>query len=58
MEANHLLLDYKYREAIIKGKVEDDARIKGRVYVDEGAVIRTGSGDIRKLECRRILGRN
>ncbi len=43
LEANRLLLDYKYRETIIKGRVEDDARIEGRVYVDEGAVIRSGS---------------
>ena len=58
MEANRLLLDYKYRETIVKGRIEDGARVEGRVYVDEGAVIRTGSGDIRKSECRRILGRN
>ncbi len=43
LEANRLLLDYKYPGTIIKGMVEDDARIEGRVYVDEGAVIRSGS---------------
>ena len=43
LEANRLLLDYKYPGTIIKGMVEDDARIEGRVYVDEGAAIRSGS---------------
>ncbi|RLE99700.1 MAG: glucose-1-phosphate thymidylyltransferase, partial [Thermoprotei archaeon] len=43
LEANRLLLDYKYRETVIKGKVEEDARVEGRVYVDEGAVISSGS---------------
>ena len=43
LEANRLLLDYKYREAIIKGRVEDGAKVEGRVYVDDGAVIKAGS---------------
>ena len=43
LEANRLLLDHKYRDATIKGKVENGARVEGRVYVDEGAVIKTGS---------------
>ena len=43
LEANRLLLDYKYRETIVKGRVEDGARVEGRVYVDEGAVVRAGS---------------
>ena len=43
LEANRLLLEYKYREVVIKGKVEEGARIEGRVYVDEGAVISSRS---------------
>jgi len=43
LEANRLLLDYKYRETAIKGEVEDGASIEGRVYVDDGAVIKAGS---------------
>jgi len=43
LEANRLLLDYKYREVVIKGEVENGASIEGRVYVDDGAVIKAGS---------------
>lgn len=43
LDANRLLLDYKYRNEVIKGKVEEDAVIEGRVYIDEGAVVRSGS---------------
>ena len=43
LEANRLLLDYKYRETVVKGVVEGGARIEGRVYIDEGAVIKSGS---------------
>jgi len=43
LEANRLLLDYKYREAVVKSEVEDDVSIEGRVYIDDGAVIKAGS---------------
>ena len=43
LDANRLLLDHKYRETIVKGRVEEDARIEGRVYIDEGAVIKSDS---------------
>ncbi len=43
LEANRLLLDYKYRETVVKGMVEEGARIEGRVFIEEGAVIKSGS---------------
>ncbi len=40
LDANRLLLDHKLKERVIKGKIEDNVRIEGRVYIDEGAVIK------------------
>lgn len=39
LEANRLLLDYRYREAVVKGEVED-SRVEGRDVIEEGAVVR------------------
>ena len=39
LEANRLLLDYRYREASVKGEVAD-SRVEGRVIVEDVAVIR------------------
>ncbi|WFO75966.1 glucose-1-phosphate thymidylyltransferase [Desulfurococcaceae archaeon MEX13E-LK6-19] len=43
LEANRLLLDYKYHEHIVKGKLEENVRVEGRVYIEEGAIIKSGS---------------
>ena len=40
LDVNRLLLDHKIRERVIKGKIEDNVRIEGRVYIDKGAVIK------------------
>ncbi len=42
LEANRLLLDYKMRVSVVKGEVEEGARIEGRVVIDEGAKILRG----------------
>jgi glucose-1-phosphate thymidylyltransferase len=39
LEANRLLLDYRYREASVKGEVAD-SRVEGRVVIEDGAVVR------------------
>jgi len=43
LDANRLLLDYKFRETVVRGVVENWAVVEGRVYIDEGAVISSGS---------------
>jgi len=43
IEANRLLLDHKYRETIIRGRVEHGARIEGRVYIAENSSIESGA---------------
>ncbi|MHA1594289.1 glucose-1-phosphate thymidylyltransferase [Candidatus Bathyarchaeota archaeon] len=43
LEANRLLLDYKFKGQRVKGRVEGDVRIEGRVYIEEGVVIRNNS---------------
>lgn len=40
LEANRLLLDYKFSKKDVRGKVEKSARIEGRVYVAENAVVK------------------
>ena len=40
LEANRLLLDHKLRNQVVKGRVEGGARVEGRVYIDEGAVVK------------------
>jgi len=39
LEANRLLLDYRYKEASVKGEVTE-SKVEGRVIVEEGAVVR------------------
>lgn len=39
LEANRLLLDYRYREASVRGEVAD-SRVEGRVVIEDGAVVR------------------
>ncbi len=39
LEANRLLLDYKYRDKVIKGSVDEKTRIEGRVYIGENTKI-------------------
>ncbi len=36
LEVIRLILDYKFREAVIRGKVKDGAVVEGRIFVDEG----------------------
>jgi len=43
LEANRLLLDYKFSEENINGKIEEDARIEGRVYISKNVVVKEGS---------------
>lgn len=43
LEANRLLLDYKFSEENINGEVEEGARIEGRVYVSKNVVIKKDS---------------
>ncbi|MEB3816349.1 MAG: glucose-1-phosphate thymidylyltransferase [Desulfurococcales archaeon] len=43
LDANRLLLDSKLGGPVIKGRVEEGARVEGRVYIDEGAIIRSGA---------------
>lgn len=43
LDANRLLLDHKYLGKTIKGLVEEGAAVEGRVYIDEGAIVRKGS---------------
>lgn len=43
LEANRLLLDYKFHAEKINGKVEEGARVEGRVYIAENAIVKKGS---------------
>ncbi len=43
LEANRLLLDERVREQRIEGRVDEGARIEGRVVVEEGAVVEKGA---------------
>uniref|UniRef100_A0A7J3X5J1 Glucose-1-phosphate thymidylyltransferase n=1 Tax=Thermofilum pendens TaxID=2269 RepID=A0A7J3X5J1_THEPE len=40
LEANRLLLDYRYREVSVRGEVER-SRVEGRVVIEDGAVLRS-----------------
>ena len=40
LDANRLLLDYKINNQVVKGKLDDNVRIEGRVYIDEGVVVK------------------
>ncbi len=39
LEANRLLLDYKYRDSIVKGEIDDNTKIEGRVYIGHNTKI-------------------
>ena len=43
LEANRILLDYKYIEPVVKGEVEEGAVIEGRVYIDENVRVERGA---------------
>ena len=43
LEANRILLDHKYKTQIIKGEIRGNARVEGRVFIDEGATVENNS---------------
>ena len=43
LEANRLLLDTKISNTIVKGKIEGNAEVSGRVIIDENAIIKESS---------------
>lgn len=43
LEANRLLLDHKLGETVIRGAIEEGAKVEGRVYIDEDAVVKSGA---------------
>ncbi len=43
LEANRMLLDTKIKGRVVKGVVENDSVVEGRVYVGEGTMVKSGS---------------